>query len=74
MLKELEIINENCLSYVDIEILNQQINRKGDKLNSQQFLDLLAKICCLLDDSFYKDKKGSFIKLIKLYILPYLNK
>ena len=74
LLKELEIINENCLSYVDIEILNQQINRKGDKLNSQQFLDLLAKICCLLDDSFYKDKKGSFIKLIKLYILPYLNK
>ena len=66
--------NENCLSYVDIEILNQQINRKGDKLNSQQFLDLLAKICCLLDDSFYKDKKGSFIKLIKVYILPFYIK
>ena len=73
VLKELEIIKENCLSlsYVDIEILNQQINRRGDKLNSEQFLDLLAKICCLLDDSFYKDKKGSFIKLIKIYILPF---
>ena len=74
ILKELEIISQNCLSYVDIEILHQQVNRKGDKLNSQQFLDLLAKICCLLDDSFYKDKKSSFIKLIKKYILPYLNK
>ena len=66
ILKEMEILNENCLSYVDIEILNQQINKKGDKLNSEQFLDLLAKICCLLDDSFYKDKKASFIKLIKM--------
>ena len=74
ILKELEIIKENCLSYVDIEILNQQINKKGDKLNSEQFLDLLAKICCLLDDSFYKDKKGSFIKLIKIYILPFYLK
>ena len=74
ILKEMEILNENCLSYVDIEILNQQINKKGDKLNSEQFLDLLAKICCLLDDSFYKDKKASFIKLIKLYIGPYLQK
>ena len=76
VLKELEIIKENCLSlsYVDIEILNQQINRRGDKLNSEQFLDLLAKICCLLDDSFYKDKKGSFIKLIKIYILPFFLK
>ena len=74
LLKELEIIKENCLSYVDIEILNQQINKRGDKLNSEQFLDLLAKICCLLDDSFYKDKKGSFIKLIKMYILPFYMK
>ena len=74
LLKELEIIKENCLSYVDIEILNQQINKRGDKLNSEQFLDLLAKICCLLDDSFYKDKKGSFIKLIKIYILPFYMK
>ena len=74
LLKELEIIKENCLSYVDIEILNQQINKRGDKLNSEQFLDLLAKICCLLDDSFYKDKKGSFIKLIKVYILPFYLK
>ena len=74
LLKELEIIKENCLSYVDIEILNQQINKRGDKLNSEQFLDLLAKICCLLDDSFYKDKKGSFIKLIKVYILPFYMK
>ena len=74
ILKELEIIKENCLSYVDIEILNQQINKKGDRLNSEQFLDLLAKICCLLDDSFYKDKKGSFIKLIKIYILPFYLK
>ena len=77
ILRELEIIKENCLnslSYVDIEILNQQINKKGDKLNSEQFLDLLAKICCLLDDSFYKDKKGSFIKLIKIYILPFYLK
>ena len=74
LLKELEIIKENCLSYVDIEILNQQINKRGDKLNSEQFLDLLAKICCLLDDSFYKDKKGSFIKLIKVYILPFYIK
>ena len=40
ILKELEIIKENCLSYVDIEILNQQINKKGDRLNSEQFLDL----------------------------------
>ena len=77
VLKELEIIKENCvnsLSYVDIEILNQQINKRGDKLNSEQFLDLLAKICCLLDDSFYKDKRGSFIKLIKVYILPFYLK
>ena len=74
IMKELEIIKENCLSYVDIEILNQQINKKGDKLNSEQFLDLLAKICCLLDDTFYKDKKASFIKLIKLYILPFYLK
>ena len=74
ILKEMEIINENCLSYVDVEILNQQINKKGDKLNSEQFLDLLAKICCLLDDTFYKDKKASFIKLIKVYIGPYLQK
>ena len=74
LLKEMEIIKENCLSYVDIEILNQQINKRGDKLNSEQFLDLLAKICCLLDDSFYKDKKGSFIKLIKVYILPFYIK
>ena len=54
--------------------MNQQINKRGDKLNSEQFLDLLAKICCLLDDSFYKDKKGSFIKLIKVYILPFYLK
>ena len=74
LLKELEIIKENCLSYVDIEILNQQINKKGDKLNSEQFLDLLAKICCLLDDTFYKDKRASFIKLIKIYILPFYLK
>ena len=74
LLKELEIIKENCLSYVDIEILNQQINKKGDKLNSEQFLDLLAKICCLLDDTFYKDKRASFIKLIKKYILPFYIK
>ena len=74
ILKELEILKENCLSYVDIEILNQQINKKGDKLDSDQFLDLLAKICCLLDDSFYKDKKASFIKLIKIYILPFYLK
>ena len=74
VLKELEIIKENCLTYVDIEILNQQINKRGDKLNSEQFLDLLAKICCLLDDSFYKDKRGSFIKLIKIYILPFYLK
>ena len=74
ILKEMEIINENCLSYVDIEILNQQINKKSDKFNSEQFLDLLAKICCLLDDTFYKDKKASFIKLIKVYIGPYLQK
>ena len=74
ILKEMEIINENCLSYVDVEILIQQINKKGDKLNSEQFLDLLAKICCLLDDTFYKDKKASFIKLIKVYIGPYLQK
>ena len=74
ILKELEILKENCLSFVDIEILNQQINKKGDKLDSDQFLDLLAKICCLLDDSFYKDKKASFIKLIKIYILPFYLK
>ena len=74
ILKELEILKENCLSFVDIEILNQQINKKGDKLDSGQFLDLLAKICCLLDDSFYKDKKASFIKLIKIYILPFYLK
>ena len=76
ILRELEIIKENCLnslSYVDIEILNQQINKKGDKLNSEQFLDLLAKICCLLDDSFYKDKKGSFIKLINIYIIIFIK-
>ena len=74
ILKELEILKENCLSFVDIEILNQQINKKGDKLDSEQFLDLLAKICCLLDDTFYKDKKASFIKLIKIYILPFYLK
>ena len=74
ILKDMEILSENCLSYVDIEILLQQINKRGDKLNSEQFLDLLAKICCLLDDNFYKDKKGSFIKMIKLYIGPYLQK
>ena len=74
ILKEMEIIGEKSLSYIDVNILNQQVNRKGDKLNSDQFLDLLAKICCLLDDNFYKDKKTSFIKLIKLYIAPYLQR
>ena len=74
ILKEMEILSENCITNVDLEILNQQINKKGDKLNSEQFLDLLAKICCLLDENFYRDKKGSFIKLIKLYIIPYLQK
>ena len=74
ILKEMEIISEKCLSYIDIEILNQQVNKKGDKLNSEQFLDLLAKICCLLDDYFYKDKRASFLKLIQLYIIPYLQK
>ena len=74
ILKEMDILNENCLSYTDIEILIQQINKKEDKLNSEEFLDLLAKICCLLDDSFYRDKKASFRKLIKLYIGPYFQK
>ena len=74
ILKEMEILNENCLSYQDIEIIIRQINRKAEKLNSEEFLDLLAKICCLLDESFYKDKRGSFIKLIKLYIEPYFQK
>ena len=74
ILREMEILNENCITNVDLEILNQQINKKGDKLDSEQFLDLLAKICCLLDENFYRDKKGSFIKLIKLYIIPYLQK
>jgi len=64
ILREMEILSENCITNVDLEILNQQINKKGDKLNSEQFLDLLAKICCLLDENFYRDKKGSFIKLI----------
>ena len=71
---EMEILSEKCLSSVDLEILNQQINKKGDRLSSDQFLDLLAKICCLLDDNFYKDKRASFIKLIKLYLEPYLQK
>ena len=74
IMKEMDILNENCLTYTDIEILIQQINKKSDKLNSEEFLDLLAKICCLLDDSFYKDKKASFRKLIQLYIRPYLQK
>jgi hypothetical protein len=74
ILREMEILSENCITNVDLEILNQQINKKGDKLNSEQFLDLLAKICCLLDENFYRDKKGSFIKLIKSYIIPYLQK
>ena len=74
ILREMEILSPNCLSSIDIGILNQQVNKKGDKLDSEQFLDLLAKICCLLDDNFYKDKKGSFIKIIQIYIAPYLQK
>ena len=70
----MEILSDNTLSYIDIEIIIQQVNKKGDKINSEEFLDFLAKICCLLDDNFYQDKKASFIKLIKLYIGPYLNK
>ena len=74
ILKEMEILHPNCLSHEDIEIIIRQINKKGDKLNSEQFLDLLAKICCLLDDTFYKDKRESFNKLVKLYIEPYIQK
>jgi hypothetical protein len=74
ILKEIEIIHENCLSEFDIEIIFQQINKKGEKLSSDQFLDLLAKICSILDDSFYKNKKESFIKLINIYINPYLSR
>ena len=74
IMKEIDILNENCLTYTDIEILIQKINKKSDKLNSEEFLDILAKICYLLDDSFYRDKKASFKKLIKLYIGPYLQK
>ena len=74
IMKEMDILNDICLTNTDIEILVQQINKKNDKLNSEEFLDLLAKICCLLDDSFYKDKKASFRKLIQLYIRPYLQK
>ena len=73
IMKEMDILNYICLTNTDIEILVQQINKKNDKLNSEEFLDLLAKICCLLDDSFYKDKKASFRKLIQLYIRPYLQ-
>ena len=74
IMKEMEILSDNTLSSIDIEIIIQQVNKKGDKINSEQFLDFLAKICCLLDDNFYQDKKTSFIKLIKLYIGPYLKK
>ena len=74
IMKEMDIVNDNTLSYIDIEIIIQQVNKKGDKINSEQFLDFLAKICCLLDDNFYQDKKASFIKLIQLYIGPYLKK
>ena len=74
IMKEIEILNDNTLTYIDIEIIIQQVNKRGDKINSEQFLDFLAKICCLLDDNFYQDKKASFIKLIKLYIGPYLKK
>lgn len=73
LLKDVKIISEKYLSNVDIEILFQQVNKACDKLDSNQFLDLLAKICCLLDETFYENKKQSFIKMIKKFIEPYLN-
>ena len=73
LLKDVQIISEKYLSNVDVEILFQQVNKACDKLDSNQFLDLLAKICCLLDETFYENKKQSFIKMIQKFIEPYLN-
>ena len=71
ILKNCGIIDERIVKTKEIEIILQRINKGIKNYTSENFLDLLTKICMCINKNFYDDKKGTFINFIRTYLEPY---
>ena len=71
ILKNCGIIDERIVKTKEIEIILQRINKGIKNYTSENFLDLLTKICMCTNKNFYDDKKGTFINFIRAYLEPY---
>ena len=71
ILKNCGIIDERNVKTKEIEIILQRINKGIKNYTSENFLDLLTKICMCTNKNFYDDKKGTFINFIRAYLEPF---
>ncbi len=71
ILKNCGIIDEKNVKTKDVEIIVQRINKGIKNYTSENFLDLLTKICMCINKNFYDDKKGTFSNFIRTFLEPY---
>ena len=66
ILKNCGIIDEKNVKTKDVEIIVQRINKGIKNYTSENFLDLLTKICMCINKNFYDDKKEHLLILLEL--------
>jgi hypothetical protein len=66
-LKNINLVNEKELKLTDVDIMLQKINPNGNRLNSENFLDLILHIAEFLDKNFFENPKISVTNLVKKY-------
>ena len=71
ILKNCDIINEKNFKNKDIDILIQKINKGIGQFTSENFLDLLTKICMCLNTNYNDNKKEIFTNFVRFYLEPF---
>ena len=71
ILKNCNIIDEKNFKSKDIDFLIQKINKGMGQFTSENFLDLLTKICMCLNTNYNDNKKEIFTNFIRLYLEPF---
>ena len=74
ILKAAYIINETNFTAKDADILMQKINKGFSPFTSEDFLNYLTRVCSVVENDFYSDKKGKFINFIKRHLEPLIMK
>ena len=74
ILKAAYIINETNFTAKDADILMQKINKGFGPFTSEDFLNYLTRVCSVVENDFYSDKKGKFINFIKRHLEPLIMK